>query len=411
MNGQNRHGIFINYKRSYKHLAGRIYDYFNVKGLNPFMDEYSMNQEEDYRNILVREIIDSPYFLCLLTRDGLNDIYSENYEDKAYYKEIETACDNNKKILLIVFGDINFDSLSPLPERIKKIRYVNHYTFSEENRLFYSFMDTLYQKDINLDLLSEVLNWREYTKRNSNILMCSREKLDGSVASLNNRFGRDFVDCVRSGKEFNGEYRIKEINMVCYAASLIFAPEKNMIDRKAYDFGLLFNIFAYLLNDKNFTFRITINAPESAAAKDAIEYAKLGNSALEDNETAIFLASYANIDMLKQEEPYKTAFAEKRFKFMVTDCALPYALFQIVYKSGWEEFNHVKVDLYSYDIDSSVDRRSFMIFEKDDKDNYDFFAEQIKSLRSKQYRKKSDNLIAENHSKWIELWEQFKSEL
>lgn len=407
----NKHGIFINYKRSHKHLAGRIYDYFNIKGLNPFMDEYSMNQEEDYRNILVQEIIASPYFLCILTKDGLADLLSNDYKNKAYYKEIEAACVNNKKILMIIFGDINFENLSALPETIEKIQYINHYRLPEENRLFYSVLDTLYKKDIDLTMIEGVLNWREYSVRNTNTLMLSREELEKTTASLNNRFGKDFVECVKNRDKFNGEYHIKEINMVCYAASLVFAPDKKMVDRKAYDYGLLFNIFAYLLEDKNFTLRIITNAPQSTAATDAIEYAKLGNSALEEYEEAVFLGSYANINRLKQEEPYKSAFTNKRFKFMVTDCTLPYALFQIVYKNGWEEFNHIKIDLYSYDIDSSVDRRSMMIFEKNDRENYAFFEKQIQNLRNKQNRNKSDKLIEDNHDKWITKWNELQIEI
>ena len=69
---------------------------------------------------------------------------------------------------------------------------------------------------------------------------------------------------------------------------------------------------------------------------------------------------------------------------------------------------YIKIDLYSYDIDSSVDRRSMMIFEKDDKENYTFFENQIKNLRTKQNRNKSNKIIEENHDKWIKKWNELQ---
>lgn len=413
----NKHGIFINYKRSHKDLAGRIYDYLTLRGLNPFMDEYSMNQGEDFRDTLEQEIIDSLFFLSILSEDGVKDLTAPDHEDKPFYKEVETACLHNKKILMIVVGGIDFYSIGELPKEIEKIKYINHYPLPKENRHFHSVIDNLLKNDIlneavtDKKTLEEALNWRMYAKHRANTLLAPRTELESSIASLNNRFGVDFVECVRNKEPFTGDYRIKEINMTCYAASIVVAPDKNMNDRKAYDFGLMFNIFAYLLEDMDFSLRIITNAPCTPATEDAIEYAKTGNSALEDYEEAGFLGSYASINQLREKEPYKSAFTEKRFRFMVTDCSLPYSLFQIQYKNGWEEFDHIKVDLYSYGIDSNADRRSMVIFRKTDSANYDFFEKQIQYLKSKENRKRSDKLIRENHDKWIEKWNELKAQM
>lgn len=34
------------------------------------MDDYAMNQDRDYRERLLHEVRNAPYFLCLLTEDG-----------------------------------------------------------------------------------------------------------------------------------------------------------------------------------------------------------------------------------------------------------------------------------------------------------------------------------------------------
>lgn len=95
---------------------------------------------------------------------------------------------------------------------------------------------------------------------------------------------------------------------------------------------------------------------------------------------------------------------------MVTDCVMPYALFQIIYKDGYQEFNHIKVDLYSCNLDSAVERRCMMIFQKDDPDNYSFFEKQIKFFNSKASKKRSDSLIRENHEQWLAAWDESKDD-
>lgn len=403
------HGIFINYKRTHKHLAGRIYDYFKGKGILPFMDDYSMFQK-DYRETLIEQVTDTPYFLCLLTEDGVEELTKNPTDEAIYFREIKTACEKNKKILVLVYGNVNYDTLCNLPPEIEKIKYINHYRIPEESRFFYSVMDELYTNDIDESILHGSLDWRDISVHKSNIWLASRTEMEKGTASFENRFGRDFVDCIRNKRKFKGEYRIKEINMVCYAANIILCKSSNYLDRMAYDYGMMFNIFAGLLADPDFSFRLVINAPQSLASIDAINYSKLGNSSLEDNEELVFLSSYANINSMKNLEPYKSAFLNKRFRFMVTDCVMPYALFQIIYKDGYQEFNHIKIDLYSCNLDSAVERRCMMIFQKDDPDNYSFFEKQIKFFNSKASKKRSDSLIRENHEQWLAAWDESKDD-
>jgi len=413
---QNQHGIFISYKRhSHKHLAGRIYDYFYMKGLDPFIDEHSLHaSEKDHFWDDIEEVINNtPYFLCLISKEGANDLLSDSYKDQYFCKEIMTAIKGKqersvpKTIIVITDDGVDYNALKNLPEELAPLLDINFYRFPESNRLFNSFMDEIFRNDINLDHLRGVLNWQEYTSLNSNTLILSREDLEHSNASLNNRFGEEFMQSVESGTEFTGINRIKEVNMLCYAANLIFTPERNMVDRHAYDYGTMFNIFTKLLYDEDFTMRIITMAPDSDAAKDAIEYEKLGNSSLEEYEEAVFLGSYVKIHGLMEQEPYASAKRDKRFSFMVTECALPYSIFQIVYKNEWRRFNHIKVDLYSFGIDSSVERRSMLFFEQDpaQKENYDFFKKQFEYLRRK-CRKTSVDLIHEQQDAWINHWNE-----
>lgn len=414
-----KNGIFISYKRqNHRHLAGRIYDYFNTKGIAPFIDDQSLHPSEQnhFWDDIEETITHTPYFLCLLSKEGVDDMMSENYLDpnQIFCREIMTALKGKrensspKKIIVIADEDVDYKAIKgKLPEELAPLLDITFYDLPKTNRLFFSFMDEIYRNDIDLNNLKGILDWQEYTSRNSNTLVLPRKKLEENNASLNNRFGEDLMESIESGTEFLGQNIVKEVNMLCYAASLIFAPERNMVDRKAYDYGKMFNIFTRLLVDEDFSMRLITVAPDSEAANDAIEYEKLGNSALEDNEGAVFLGSYAKINQLIKQEPYLSALKDRRFSFMVTKCALPYAIFQITYKKGWEKYNHVKVDLYSFGIDSSVERPSMLFFEHDlsQKEGYDFFVKQFEYMRQR-CRKNSSQIKRDNHDAWMAQWSE-----
>ena len=299
--------------------------------------------------------------------------------------------------------------LGKLPKSISGIRYINHYKIPEENRLFYNVMEELHSRDIDYEILKDVVSWREIIKRKANTWLTSRGKLENDIASLNERFGRELVECVKRHDDFTGNSCIKEINMVCYAATIIINTDVARIDRRAYDYGTMFNIFAQLLKEERFIFRLVVNAPLSVASKDAVNYSKLGNHALMDNEEAVFLNTYANINRMIESGPYKTASMERRFTFTVTECVLPYAMFQIVYDEENSEKNHIKVDLYSCNMDSTVDRRTMVIFRREDQENYDFFENQIKFFNSREMRKRSFELISQNHDRWMQAWTEYSN--
>ena len=128
-----------------------------------------------------------------------------------------------------------------------------------------------------------------------------------------------------------------------------------------------------------------------------------------DNEEAVFLNTYANINRMIESGPYKTASKERRFTFTVTECVLPYAMFQIVYDEENREKNHIKVDLYSCNMASSADRRTMVIFMREDQENYDFFENQIKFFNSREMRKRSFELISQNHDRLMQAWTEYSN--
>lgn len=406
-NSASRHGIFISYKRTRKDLAWVIYEYFKNKGFDPFIDTVTLLPEKHFPEKIRQEIQNAPYFFCLLTKDGLDDLRRPaSTKDNMFRMEVEEAIKQDKEILIFRDALVTYEDMNKLDQPLSTaLTDVN-------SRIIPDYLDELlftldyFCRYISLDKLDGVINWREYTAWNTNVCCMPRQMLEKTVASFDHRFGKEFMDCVKSGEDYHGEYKVKEINMSCYAANIIFTPSQEMIDRKAYDLGLMFNTFSALLKDPDFNLRLVINAPKSPGAKDAIKYRKLGNSAFEDDYNGVFLSSFAQILKLVEEEPFKSAKARHRFSYVLSECAMPYAIFNVVYKNGWEEFNHTKIDLYSLDLDSNVDRRSMIIFEKDDKTNYDFFVHQFNYLRREEFRKRSKQLIRSKKEQWMAEWEK-----
>lgn len=395
------HGIFISHKSEDWALAGRIYDYFNASGYCPFLDVESLHQG-NFDVSLEEKIRSTPYFLLVLTQNTFKDVASTSW----VLREIRVALESNRMIFLVAVDKFRWPKdkwASDLAELYNKhIYYVNKTNF-------FSIMKKLVDEDISGEQLVSVIDWKKKARFMSQTYLTSREQIQKTICTLEARFGSELVSCVKNNQPFSGQNYVKSIHMSCYAASLVFAPQINMVDERAFDRGVLFNIFTELLKDDEFSLEIIITAPGSMAAKEAEESEKLGNGRLEEYPEAVFLSSYSNIFRLIEQDPvFVKAKRERRFKFMVTDMALPYALFQINYKTEYNKYDHIKVDLYSEGLTSNMERRSMLIFRETDIENYAFFEERYNKTRN---LKRSSKLIEDNHQKWISDWEKLKGEI
>lgn len=398
-----KNGVFISYRRAYAHFAGRIHDYLAYRGFDPFMDVYILRQGH-FEEKLMDEISDCPYFLLALQKGCLDNL-SEN---DTFCKEIAAAlkCKRPEDILIVGDSDFKMPEAEMLPECIRELpefhcNTITHEHFGEE------MMDLT--RRISADKISDAINWKEYVLKNGKTIISSRSVIENSYATMNNRFGRELIEAVKQGKHYDGEQTIRQIRMSCYAASIIFNPARDMVDDKAFDNGLLFNVFGELLRDPEFSLEILINAPDSPGAKVAIENNMLGNSALEEIPEAVFYGAYAGITRLIGEDPvFKEAYRTKRFRFYLTDMVMNGAIFQIEYKQQWREFDHLKYDIYSYNLTTNMDRRSMLFFRAEDTENYNHMVEIYRYLKSHRYK---HTVVAARHNAWLEKWKEIQEDL
>lgn len=394
----NSHGVFISYRRSYAFFAGRIHDYLQNKGFCPYMDVYRMRQD-NYMEQLVRRIDECPYFLLVLSKgcfDGLS-------EDAVFLSEIEYATEHKDFDNIIIVADDAgvFPGHTPLPKALQKLE--KHQCDIISHSKFNFDMENLV-RNIDITDLNGIVNWREYVSWNGKSVMTSRSLMEHRYATLENRFGKELLAAVKEGKHFEGTQIIKQIRMSCYAANILFNPTRNMVDDKAYDNGVMFNIMVELLRDPDFSLEIIINAPNSAGAKHAAANNMLGNSAWADNPGAVFYAAYAGIIRLIAEVPeFKQAYQDKRFRFYLTDVVMNGAIFQIEYKEPWKEFDHIKYDIYNYNLSSNMDRRCVLVFCADEPDNYTFLANDYNYLKANRY---NNTAVAKKHDQWMQKWKE-----
>lgn len=404
--------VFICYRGSSADalsVGAQIYTLLEVsKNVKCFYAPHTIPKGEDFQQILPEVMKNVKVFVLLLTPNFFDGCSKE--DDTVFLELKEALANENIKFLPVTFIGFNYhnENLSMFtPEQINRFKHKSAF----EYHTAYSFkFAELIQKicELRNSAAGAQTDWKELYVQKAGTYLASRAVIESEIATLENRFGKEFIECVKAGKVFDGEQRIKYIRMSCYAASVIFTPHLDMLDHQAYDHGMMFNIFAQLLRDPDFSLEIVTNAPSSCAVADAVKYEKLGNSSLEACPEAVFFGSYAGVtNLIKTDEVFAAAVKEKRFRFMVTENVPPYALFQIVYKDKWRGYNHIKVDLYSEGLDSSMNRRSMIIFETDDPENYNFFVARHNYIRN---ARESKALISSHNDEWIAAWEDMKDE-
>ena len=68
------------------------------------------------------------------------------------------------------------------------------------------------------------------------------------------------------------------------------------------------------------------------------------------------------------------------FYLYLLKISMPYGILNVEF--GNRKYNHVKVDLYSCALTEDYERRSFIIWQEDDADNYNFFINNFISIKN-----------------------------
>lgn len=95
-----------------------------------------------------------------------------------------------------------------------------------------------------------------------------------------------------------------------------------------------------------------------------------------------------------------------RFHFHVMKTSMPFGIFNVEFLDDAQKYNHVKVDLYSASLDNEDERRSFVIWQRDDPQNYKFFVDNFNNI--KRNRQICERATLKMLKVWTEKWEKFR---
>ena len=94
------------------------------------------------------------------------------------------------------------------------------------------------------------------------------------------------------------------------------------------------------------------------------------------------------------------------FHLRVMKTSMPFAIFNVEFLGDAQRFNHVKVDLYSAELDDEDNRRSFVIWQEDDPENYQFFVHNFANILNNPSL--CEKVQLSTLKKWADKWENLK---
>lgn len=239
-------------------------------------------------------------------------------------------------------------------------------------------------------------------------LLSGRFKQKNVYMSLRKELEKDYPWEERIGA-IDEESSIEEIRILNFAATTILAPD--YCDPFAAPSSGMSKRIRELIG-KGTTVDIIINAPTPHVAADSIQ--KIQNRTVGEDPAQVFLVSYFGLmDSIEKDEVYNRAYypippGHRTLNYHLTEICLPYAIFHVMHKPGYEYLNHVKVDLYPEQLRAEGERPSMVIYETEDSEMYSFFAQNFLSIRNNSCM--SHKTESEQQASWRAQWNKIQGE-
>ena len=154
---------------------------------------------------------------------------------------------------------------------------------------------------------------------------------------------------------------------------------------------------------------VTLAKDKEREATVADLQSKIANYNAGSAEGALYSALATMYKNLSTDTIYRKRATEVPIHFWLYTLrtSMPFGIFNVEFMDEAKKYNHVKVDIYSAALDNEDDRRSFVIWQKDDPKNYKFFVDNfndIKQNRTLCTRHRS----FEKLKKWAQEWDNMK---
>ena len=191
---------------------------------------------------------------------------------------------------------------------------------------------------------------------------------------------------------------IRSVKILNLASNLFINPDDADSECKSDDTLHLSKVMYLIIkNNSNARIQLVLAEPTYNVLKDV--NTKIANPI---GATEVIYSTQSKLyEFLTSDEVFKAAYRENRFLYKVTDLCLPFAIFAVEYDSEFSFLNHVRVDLYSAALTNENDRRSMVIWQNQDHENYQFFRQNFENIRQHLSRRPS----MDEMKIWSEKWE------
>lgn len=205
---------------------------------------------------------------------------------------------------------------------------------------------------------------------------------------------------------YDDGYRfVRKIRIMNIASSLIINPRFATNEHQEENSEKLSDAIQKILAEKHATLELMLLEPSDANLKDAVT--KMANPSAGTLEGLVFGAWEMLYLNLTSPTVYSQAFDLKRFLCFSISVGIPYAIFNVEFDFEYQQYDHVKIDLYSSEIGNENERRSFVIWKDLDYENYMFFVRNFDAIRSN--RNICHQVGLKEMEEWTDKWKCFQS--
>ncbi|MCI9311666.1 MAG: nucleotide-binding protein [Lawsonibacter sp.] len=205
----------------------------------------------------------------------------------------------------------------------------------------------------------------------------------------------------------DGLYKqIRRIRIMNFASNLAINPEIGEIGHIPTKDISLSDGIEKIMSETNATVELILTQPNEYNIKDL--ETKIANLRAGSSGGAL----YSALATLYKNLSTNTIYAQRStstpvlFQLYVMKTSMPFGIFNVEFLGDARRLNHVKVDLYSAVLDNEDDRRSFVIWQDEDPENYQFFVHNFANI-------KKNPLLCEEAKldmlkSWAEEWENLR---
>lgn len=272
-----------------------------------------------------------------------------------------------KDVILGIYGlhkeDIdNLMEVLDLKEYIENVLEQIHVPFTNIADLLLQVSDEINRVIIESFLKDSCLETQNY------IQMLPRQKIHEDV-SIDSR--------LHVSGDLYKEIRVIRLMNMC--SNFVISPNKINVAHDV-DSIRMSDAIEKVMGNGRVKFEMILTEPNKYNLKDMdTKIASRAAGSLREQINSSLNALYKN---LNGDTIFRELSERNRFALYLMKISMPYAIFNVEFSHDYKELNHVKVDLYSAMIGNENNRRSFIIWQKDNPDNYKFFVDNFDSIKT-----------------------------